>query len=186
MSEYNLFERVRYDREAAAVERCHTKPHLLRYPVGLHTHDVLSLIIHCWRWDHDGALPRAELMLAAHAHDKGELVSGDVPSPTKDLLGEQLERLDQRVEANLYGDFELTAEEAHYIEVADRFELWLWAIEEMERGNNTVRPWALRYEGRFETLDLPPSFEKLMVQYNAHTGRLAMSGREILAFGELE
>lgn len=187
--ELSLFERVRFDREAGSVERCHVRPHLLRYSVGHHTHDVMGLIIHCWREDHEGKLPRPELLVAAFAHDKGELVSGDVPSPTKDLLGEQLEELDTRVERSLYGNVNLTEEERRYLLTADRFELWLWCREEVERGNRSFLPWARSCWTKLEGLDftgfMPPAFVRLWREYDK-TEALALTGSEIMSVGGLK
>lgn len=190
MSELPLIDRVRFDREAASVERCHVRPHLLRYSVGHHTHDVVSLLVHCWKEDHEGQLPRAELLVAGLAHDKGELVTGDVPSPTKDLLGAELEELDRRVEVSLYGELNLTEEEQVYLYVADRFELWLWCLEEIERGNHTFRPWEVTTSNRLRKLGtegkVPPAFGQLFREYLNKAGRHALRGDEIMDIGGLE
>lgn len=190
MSELSLIERVLFDREAASVERCHTKPHLLRYSIGHHTQDLVTLLVHCWKQDHDGQLPRAELLIAGLAHDKPELVTGDVPSPTKDLLGERLEELDRRVEASLYGELDLTEIEQCYLRVADRFEIWLWCLEEIERGNRTFGPWEVTGRNKLESLiakeEVPPSFVELFWDYSARLGRHALRGDEIMTIGGLQ
>jgi 5'-deoxynucleotidase YfbR-like HD superfamily hydrolase len=165
-----LFERVRYHRQAAAVERCHLKPHALRYSVGHHTHDLVSLLLQCWKHAHEGELPRAELIVAAHVHDHPELTIGDVPSSVKDLLGATLDGVEERITKWLGCQTELTEEEALYLAAADRFELWLWCWEEMARGNVEVLCWAERCQARFEEAPLPRPFMELIDEVQAAGG----------------
>lgn len=169
-AEAPLFDRIRLHRMAAAIERCHCKPHALRYSNGHHTHDVVTLVIQTWREAHDGALPRAELIAAAHVHDHPEIVTGDVPSPIKDMLGERLCAVDANVERWLGIHPQLTEEEALYLAAADRFELWLWGWEEMARGNSQVWDWCVGYEGSWREKPLPWPFMDLMEEVLAHKG----------------
>jgi len=166
----SLFERIRFQRMAATIERCHCKPHLMRYSVGHHTHDVVTLLIQCWRESHDGELPRAELLVAAHVHDHPELVVGDIPSPVKDLLGGKLDAVETNVELWLGCHSILTEEEALYLVAADRFELWLWCYEEMSRGNQDVRDWAEAYLIAWQTKPLPWPFMDLIDEVAAAGG----------------
>jgi 5'-deoxynucleotidase YfbR-like HD superfamily hydrolase len=165
-----LFERIRYHRMAAAIERCHLKPHLMRYSVGHHTHDVVTLLIQCWREAHNGALPRAELLVAAHIHDHPELIVGDIPSPVKDLLEGKLDHVEHNVERWLGLHPELTGEEHLYLASADRFELWLWCYEEMARGNQDVRDWADAYHAAWVDSPLPWPFMDLIDEVLAAGG----------------
>lgn len=163
-----LLDRIRLHRMSSAIERCHTKPHLQRYSNGQHTHDVVSLIIQCWREAHDGELPRAELLVAAHVHDAGEIVTGDVPSPIKDLLGAALCAVDTNVERWLGCCPELTPEEREYLDAADRFELWLWCYEEIARGNVTVLDWTTSYEELWASRPMPEPFMDLLSVIKRH------------------
>jgi 5'-deoxynucleotidase YfbR-like HD superfamily hydrolase len=157
----------------------------MRYTNGQHTHDVVSLIIQTWREAHGGQLPRAELIVAAHVHDAGEIVTGDVPSPIKDLLGAALHAVDANVERWLGCHPELTDEERLYLEAADRFELWLWCHEELSRGNTTVRDWMLSYGHRFHNNPLPWPFMELRDEVDAAGGVEQLTRPELQQAGGL-
>jgi 5'-deoxynucleotidase YfbR-like HD superfamily hydrolase len=158
----NLFDKIRFQRMASAIERCHMKPHLMRYSIGHHTHDLVTLLIQCWKEAHDGALPRVELLVAGHVHDHPEIITGDVASPIKDLLGEKLAAVDRKAEQWLGCAMDLTEEEALYLHAADRFEFWLWAQEEIARGNVEVHDWSDSYETAWREKPLPWPFMDLM------------------------
>lgn len=175
----SLFDRICFHRMAAAIERCHCKTHLIRYSVGHHTHDVVTLLIQCWKHAHEGALPRAELLVAAHVHDHPELVVGDIPSPIKDLLGGKLDDVEESVERWLGCHPELTEEEAQYLAAADRFELWLWCYEEMSRGNRDVGDWAESYYQAWQAKPLPYPFMELIDEVRA-VGGVPHVSRDIL------
>jgi len=163
MAEPNLYNRVRFMREAAAIERCHKRPHLLRYSVGHHTHDVLSLLIQCWMRDHEGQLPRAELMTAAHIHDHPERVTGDLDSVIKALVSSTLERVENNVERWLGLDvLDLTDEEKAYLHAADKFECYLWVTEESRRGNVSFEDWNEGSWRKWQENPLPPAFMELL------------------------
>lgn len=159
----SLFDKIRLAREGAAVERCHTHPHLMRYSVGMHTHDLLSLIIFTWMEAHDGELPRAELMVAAQAHDWPERIFGDMPQPTKVLIGAELQAGEMHVEMALDLDYVLTDEEDRWLQVADKVELYLWALEEsLGRGNKYFLEWCHDYDTYFEGNPPPAVFTEVM------------------------
>lgn len=165
----SLLELLALDRQAARVERAHVLPHHGDYTVGFHTHNVVSLITLCWR-DAYGELPRAELLIAAQAHDKGEIVTGDVPSPIKDVLGEELNAVDARVERYLFGKIELTDTEVEYLEAADRMELWLWCYDQRDMGNQEVLAWIRNIEERWSGKPLPLPFTKIYQSVKANSG----------------
>lgn len=156
-----LINRMRLMRQAGAIERAHVKPHLMRYSNAQHTHDLLSLLIQCWMADHEGEPPRAALLIRAHVHDAGEIVTGDVPSPIKHLCGEALLKVDAQVEQWLGCDPYITKEEQRYLDTADRFELFLWCHEEVLRGNTEVVDWLDGFHELWERDPLPPSFQVL-------------------------
>lgn len=131
MAEFDLTSRVRYARSGGSIERCHQRPHLLRYSVGHHTFDMMTLLTICWRAGHGGQLPSANLLIAAMAHDiGGEPITGDINSPIKAMLGAKLEAVDQRGEEFLGFDVPLTEEEALYLRAADKVECYLWVVDE--------------------------------------------------------
>lgn len=177
-------ERLRFDRQAARVRRCHTKPYIEEYRIGGHTHNVVSLIAIAWR-ERFGELPRAELLLAAQAHDKGELVTGDIPSPVKDLLGEQAEEVDGRVERFLFGELDLTDTEAAFLAAADRFELWLWCWDEIELGNRGVEDWADNYAKKWREEPLSAPFDRWFIEIQAAGGLGHCTAEEVMRIGGL-
>lgn len=157
-----LVQRIRFAREAFDVERCHTHPHLLRYSVGHHSAGVASLVIQTWlsAW---AELPRAELITAALYHDGAELVTGDLPSPTKTLLDGALDKVEERVGYFLC-DHAATLEpqEQEWLEAADAVELFLWCLEEVfMRGNRTFIGWVHYYLDSWRLNPLPEPFDKV-------------------------
>lgn len=176
--------RVKFDRQAARVRRCHTKPYIEEYRIGGHTHNVVSLLALAWI-DRFDELPRAELLLAAQAHDKAELVTGDIPSPVKDLLGEQVEDVDGRVERYLFGHLDLREEEVEMLMAADRFELWLWCQDEIELGNSGVRDWAEGYEAKWKEEPLPAPFDRWFTEIRAAGGLGQYTAEEVMKIGGL-
>lgn len=169
----SLLDRVKLSREASAIERCHQLPHLMRYSVGHHSHDVVSLVILSWKAAHEGELPRPELIAAAHFHDHPERVWGDVPSPVKDLMGGALDMSEAAVLSKLGIDVSLTEEELEYLDGSDRVELYLWAVEEVLRGNQAAQTFVdARWES-FKKRPLPQVLDQLVVAVNQYgLGRL--------------
>lgn len=178
-------ERLKFDRQAARVRRCHTKPYIEEYRIGGHTHNVVSMVAIAWQ-DQFGELPRAELLLAAQAHDKGELVTGDIPSPVKDLLGERAEEVDSRVERFLFGRLDLTDTETAFLMAADRFELWLWCWDELELGNEGVRDWMEGYERKWEAEPLPSPFSLWFNEVRETRGLGQYTAEEVMVIGGLK
>jgi 5'-deoxynucleotidase YfbR-like HD superfamily hydrolase len=158
----DFVDRIKLSREAAAIERCHQLPHLMRYSIGLHSHDVVTLVIQSWKCAHNGFLPRAELITAAHFHDHPERVWGDVPSPVKDLMAGGLDMSEVEVLRRLGVDVELTDEELQYLDGADRVELYLWATEEVDRGNRAAQTFVDARLLSFEKRPLPKVLQDLV------------------------
>lgn len=170
-----LYSRVRFTREAFDVERCHTHPHVLRYSVGHHSAGVVALIIQTWLEAH-GELPRAELMAEALYHDAPELVVGDIPSPVKHLMGEELEQAEDKALSWLLpwparehrpGSNALTDKERWWLDAADAVELFLWCLEEAYmRGNKTFDPWITYYRNKWieDPSLLPMTFHNIVEQ----------------------
>lgn len=169
----NLYDRVRYGREAFEVERCHTHPHALRYSVGHHSAGVASLVIQTWL-EEFGELPRAELITAALDHDKPELVTGDIPSPSKTLMGTRaLGTVENRVLGWLTPGLHisLTGREQEWLEAADAMELYLWCMEEVYlRGNRVFASWLDHYDGKWTFNPPPAPFKKIQANANRERG----------------
>jgi hypothetical protein len=167
-----LFNRIRFAREGAAVERAHQHPHLQRYSVGHHSLDLVTLITLCWMHDHDGTLPRAELLVAAAFHDIPERVTGDLPQPVNVRLGKIIAAWETRIFAWLgFSDTpDLSPEELTYLGEGDRLELWLWAREEAARGNQAFIFW---YNSHWETAKIPASYRLIIDGVKANGGYLA-------------
>lgn len=175
--EPDIFDRVRLAREGAAVERCHTHPHPMRYSVGHHTCDLCTLIVLTWQAHHLGDPPSAALLVAALFHDIPEQVTGDVPQPIKHLLGEAVETVDSRVLDWLgVEQTGLTDEEAEWLRVADRVELYLWCCEQMhQNGSYVFRSWLTDYDDYFVANPPPLVFKRLMYDARGGMHRLLFS-----------
>lgn len=137
-----LIDKIRLARAGTAVERCHVQPHALRYSVGHHSLDLITLIILTWQAAHEGLFPRSQLLVAAAFHDVPEAITGDIPSPVKDMLVDTLFGLERRVLVGLGVDVGLDSEEKEWLAACDRLELSLWAMEEVRvRGNRAFESW---------------------------------------------
>jgi len=166
-----LFDRVRLAREGAAVERAHQHPHLQRYSVGHHSLDVVTLVVLCWKHDHGGELPRAELLVAAAFHDVAERVTGDLPSPIKDRCRDALGEIEKEVDRYLGVDVGLREDEQWYLKSCDKLELYLWAHEEASRGNCRFLGWCRVYEQNWQ-YEPPPESVKRIVEAVDHAGHI--------------
>lgn len=126
------------------VARFHTAPTIKCETVAEHSYLVAwlaTLII---------GEPRAELLLAALAHDLPEYVTGDMPSPAKKAMG--VKDAFTRVERNLYAaagmpDYEsmLTPQELEVLKFSDNLAGYLKCKYEAEMGNTLLKEMADRY-----------------------------------------
>lgn len=178
MTDPTLFQRVRLAREGAAVERCHAHPHLMRYSVGHHTCDLLTLLTLCWQSDHNGQLPSAGLLVVASFHDVVERITGDLPSVTKHHTP-WADVVEDRALTRLGVGVEITDEERDYLNAADSMEVWFWAREELARGNRAFVGWVDYYDNRWGGDDpahwLPHAMNELWRQAcMAGNGRMGM------------
>lgn len=165
----SLFDKIRLAREGAAVERCHTHPHLQRYSVGLHSLDLVNLITLAWIAD-KGTYPRSQLLIAAAFHDVPERIVGDVPQPVKALLGGQMDLHEDHVLNALGVCTSLTREEQEWLAVADKVELYLWCIEEASRGNTYFMEWVQDYDVYFVNNPPPLVFNRIMKKAKENKG----------------
>ncbi|UQS95124.1 5'-deoxynucleotidase [Pseudanabaena phage Pam3] len=131
-----LVDRIRAVREAAAVQRCHTVPHLSSYSNGAHTYGVCVLLRLLWP-------DEPHLVDFALFHDTPERWTGDVPSQVINRhndLRDALAREDERISGRLHLPCEHALDFESFIKLkaCDRLELWLWTWEEEALGNKHV------------------------------------------------
>jgi 5'-deoxynucleotidase YfbR-like HD superfamily hydrolase len=143
----------------------------MRYSVGMHTHDLVNLLILTWQAAHNGALPRAELIAMAQVHDHPERIFGDMPQPTKVLVGPALQAGELRVEYTIGLHYQLTSEEDEWLTTCDKVELYLWCIEEASRGNVYFMEWVRDYDASFEKNPPHPIFLAVMRAAKANGGQ---------------
>jgi hypothetical protein len=163
----NLFDRVRLAREGGAVERCHAHPHTGSYTVGQHSLDLVTLITLAWANDHDGQMPRGELLVAAAFHDVPERITGDLPQPVKVAAGPAIERADTAVLDWLKVNVLLSWEEQQYLTFGDQLELWFWCWEQAGRGYNQFYSWIRSYNDNWVGKKIPPGYRMLINQIMA-------------------
>jgi len=134
----NPFKQLNLILKGGHVVRFHTKPTLKEETVAEHSYLVAWLTTMVLP-----TLPRAELLLAALAHDLPEYVLGDLPSPAKKSMG--LGDLYRREEDNLFRaagmpNYEaiLSAEEAEVLKFCDNLAGYLKCRYEAQMGNRTL------------------------------------------------
>lgn len=161
MASERLVQNILQARAGGAVQRCHTVRHLGSYSVAEHSWGVCMLLLQLYP-EHFGRLAPYALV-----HDIPEGLLGDVPSPTKDLLGaSNLGYLEDRIlrRFDLPALNELTAEEHFILNSCDRLELYLWAREQQEFGNNYVEEVVINLEKGFDEKPLERRAQTYQVQ----------------------
>lgn len=120
------------------VIRCHTSPCTQRQSVGQHTWRALVLL----HWLYDPYYPPANLTYALLMHDVAEIHTGDMPGHVKAQyapLAEYLDHLEHEFNVKHGLDHprlaELTRDEKHTLQLCDRADLTLYALDELEMGN---------------------------------------------------
>lgn len=130
----DLYQRVLYLLNGGATRRFHTITTIKDVTVAAHQYTVAWL---CYVLTKEPAL---NLIMAALVHDTAEQVVGDVPSPTKKMLGSDVMFL--RTEVKLLQDncaeFLLTREEEHVLSIADKLAGMLECVQERALGNRNV------------------------------------------------
>jgi 5'-deoxynucleotidase YfbR-like HD superfamily hydrolase len=123
-------------QRSARVLRYHTEDTLQKQTVGEHTYLVMW-----WVWVLSGGAPSAALLMAALAHDTPEVVTGDVPAPTKRRVGlrQAYEAMEDDVyEAIGYAAPALSTQERKLLKLADLLEGLMFCVSEIERGNRMI------------------------------------------------
>lgn len=132
-------QRIKFAREAAEVKRCHTMHILGEYKVGLHVHNMLSML----RILYPDA--STDLIWAIHEHDLAERLTGDIPAPSKWAGNVDIDVLLQyegRINNAVYGSDsiqKLTNLERDWLKGLDMLELFCWTKDQLVMGNSTVQ-----------------------------------------------
>lgn len=152
--------RIKAIREAGRVVRCHTSGRTHDdYNNAQHQYGVAILYAILWPGDHAG-------ILASLVHDVPERWMGDLPSPQ---LGKakELRAFLQEEEKLIAAALDLPSEHAldeqthRRMKDADRLDLYLWALEEVRRGNSEFNGYVKRILAFWEKN--PPLPETLVV-----------------------
>jgi hypothetical protein len=130
-----LEQRVLLARLGGMVERCHILPHAKSYSNAAHSWGVAMLMLQLWPED----FPR----LAGYClcHDVPEAWVGDIPAHTKHRLGAEARAQLQALESGVFtrlqlpDENELSISDQEKLKACDALDLWLWARDEMRRGN---------------------------------------------------
>ena len=127
----NQLQKAMLFRDAGAVKRYHTCRMARQQDLAAHTHGVAMLVLQVF--------PECSknLLVATLHHDLPELVTGDIPAPTKRgsvVLTLELERMEQGT-APLYVDMGLSPFEECVLKWCDTFELVLFCMEDLLMGN---------------------------------------------------
>ncbi len=155
-------------RTGGATERCHGIRHHGSYSVAAHTWGVLALLYQLWPGDF-GRLAAVVLF-----HDVPEAWMGDIPAPTKryslavkaacdDMEYAIFKRLE------LPCDQDLPPEDARKVKACDYLDLYLWAKEQINWGNNHARCVVRELERFFEESPLPAPADRYLAEIR--TGR---------------
>jgi hypothetical protein len=150
-------------REGGWTERMHCVPHHGEYSVAKHSWAVASLIaLLC---------PNASnnLIMAALWHDVPERWVGDTPAPAKywlnPELGRELKMTERMIEDELGIRIPLSEEERQWLAACDVLECLMWTHEQLQMGNQLVRPTMKSCIEQLQEMPLP---EELKLFIAAH------------------
>ncbi len=130
--------RIDKARHAGSVMRYHTSPLQVPESVGHHTFNLINLILILT----DGKASR-NLLINALAHDMGEYVTGDLPSPIKQGLPVETMHLLIEIEAAAIEEihpmeFPMSVEDLTILRLCDNLDGLLKCRDELYRGNRVV------------------------------------------------
>ena len=171
-----LYKKIVAMREAGNVERCHVAPHIGSYTVGKHSYDAVSLLLLL----HPD--PTVRLIRAVQWHDSAERWVGDMPATAKWVnpeLGTQYELCETSVMNKVdvvAGDLaRLTDEERDWLNAVDKFELYMWCLDQEAFGNKHVQHFKANLEQWFDNVwtKIPePVKEAYLTSYSSGFVRL--------------
>lgn len=132
-----LRKQLEFLRAGGDVNRYHSTRTIVAETVAHHSFGVAWL---CWLLSEEA--PRAELLVAAMAHDIAEHVVGDIPAPTKRALsiGAAIAAMED-IEVERAGIVvpSITEEEKRVLKMADVMDGMLFCIRERGLGNSYIR-----------------------------------------------
>lgn len=139
MKIYNLTEdwqRVKFTREGGAVRRVHTQKIIGEYDVAQHSFNMLC-ILKVLKLD-----ASKELIWAIVAHDLAERLTGDIPGPAKwfgvvDKIA--LDGIEDQILSEVGFQYILNEEDTKWLRGLDILELYLWAKDQFNMGNQNAR-----------------------------------------------
>ncbi len=134
-----ILEKAHLARRAGRVTRYHQHTLLKTENVAEHTFGLVNLLMIM-----TGRQLTAKLLMAAMAHDMGEYVSGDIPSPVKHGLGPEFKEMINKLEDDAMHEIhgadweELSTWEYLLLKTADNLDGLLKCIDEKHMGNMTT------------------------------------------------
>lgn len=150
-------EKILELRTAGAIQRYHTARTIRTQSVAEHSFGVAQLALlvqpNC----------SLEVLSAAIHHDLPELVTGDIPAPVKwenPELGTLLKDLENKFNQKHNLGTALSSDDWHLLKWCDMAELVLWCMEELELGNQGIRPLIVRGINYLEELGHPNTIAK--------------------------
>ena len=137
-----------------AVKRFHTKQTIQTQNNAAHQWGVAHIV--------NSVYPEAskDLIIAAIYHDSHEIRTGDIPAPIKEkspVMQEAVEILEEEINTTYNFMPKLNKEEEAVLKAADYFELYLFAIQEINMGNKSLQHIRTQFEVDMYYLDDLPS-----------------------------
>ena len=131
-------ERIKYSREAAAVQRTHAAPGIGDHSVGKHSFNMVTMLLILW--------PEApkELILACIKHDLPERTTGDMPHHAKRAgiqNNEAQAKAEQDINEGLFGNHEeasLSDDMKRWLSGLDMLEFYCYCRDQLMIGNRSV------------------------------------------------
>lgn len=136
----SILERAHLARKAGRVTRYHTQTLLRSEDVATHTFGLMNLLVVM-----TGGILRAELLMAALGHDMGEYATGDIPSPVKRAMSEEVRDninfMEESAMLEIHYNapmWKLSEWEQILLKAADNLDGLLKCIEEKRMGNYLI------------------------------------------------
>lgn len=141
----SMLDRAHLARRAGRVTRYHAQTLLRPENVAEHTFGLVNLLMILTERQ-----LRPELIMAAMAHDMGEYVSGDIPSPVKRSMTDEsrmaIAAMEDTAMGMIHGSgWELSDWEYLLLKTADNLDGLLKCIEEKRMGNYTIEECGKNY-----------------------------------------
>lgn len=148
----SILGRAHLARRAGRVGRYHTQFMIKPENVAEHTFGLMNLLVIM-----TGGQLTAKLLMAAMAHDMGEYVTGDVPSPSKRAMGveakDAFSLMEDQAMLEIHPDglWDLSEWEYKLLKTADNLDGLLKCIEETRMGNYTMQECGENYAAYLNT-----------------------------------